>query len=112
MDTTERVFFAASPNGHIHQVNLFRKRMDKFGQRIEISEAVGGGGQGSAEMIAFEDAEKKRLISVGCVRFEAFIHRLPSDNLFAKKGYNQLHGDLLDKLLPRRWYLFCAHINI
>lgn len=71
MDATERVFFAASPSGQIHQVNLFRRRIDNFGQRSEAFEAVGGGGQGSAEMIAFdEEAEKKRLISVGYGLFE------------------------------------------
>lgn len=69
MDATERVFFAASPDGQIHQVNLFRPRKDKVsnhGGGSASMEAVGGGGQGSAEMIALEeDAEKKRLISVG-----------------------------------------------
>lgn len=68
MDATERVFFAASPDGQIHQVNLFRPRKDKVSQRDGAAsmEAVGGGGHGSAEMIALEeDAEKKRLISVG-----------------------------------------------
>jgi pre-rRNA-processing protein IPI3 len=78
MDATERVFFAASPNGQVHQVNLFRRRTDKFGQRNEIPEAVGGGGQGSAEMIALEeDAEKKRLISVGYSFIPKFLHSLP-----------------------------------
>lgn len=65
MEVTERFFFAASSNGQIHQVNLFRRRIDTFGQPSEMYEAVGGGGQGSAEMIGFEDAERKRLISVG-----------------------------------------------
>lgn len=69
MDATERVFFAASPDEQIHQVNLFRPRKDKVsnqGGGPTSMEAVGGGGQGSAEMIALEeDAEKKRLISVG-----------------------------------------------
>lgn len=67
MDPTERVFFAASslPSGGIHQVNLFRPRA---GTSSRAPEAVGGGGHGSAELISLaleEDAEKKRLITVG-----------------------------------------------
>lgn len=63
MDVTERVFFAASTKGQIHQVNLFRKRTDAFTSQVE---AVGGGGPGSAELINLDqDAEKERLISAG-----------------------------------------------
>lgn len=62
-DATERIFFAASADGSIHQVNLFAQREDRF------SVAVGGGG--AADPIRVGDdpgltgSTKKRLISVG-----------------------------------------------
>ncbi|KAJ3475698.1 hypothetical protein NLI96_g11667 [Meripilus lineatus] len=61
-DITERVFFAASDDGSIHQVNLFRQRRDKFGR-----EAVGGAGSADVVRVNEEDeqAAKRRLISVG-----------------------------------------------
>lgn len=66
MDPTERVFFAASPEGQVHQVNLYRPYANKISHHFDSMEAVGGGGHGSAELIALEeDAEKKRLISIG-----------------------------------------------
>lgn len=72
MDLTERVFFAASPQGNIHQVNMFRKRVDQFGRRNGPMEAVGGEGQGTAERIGMEEsAEKERLITVGYVDRQA-----------------------------------------
>lgn len=56
------MFFAASDDGSIHQVNLFRQRRDKFGR-----EAVGGAG--STDVIRIDEenggATKNRLISVG-----------------------------------------------
>ncbi|KAF8317122.1 WD40 repeat-like protein [Clavulina sp. PMI_390] len=66
MDMTERVFFAASRDGDVHQVNLYRRRTEQTSERGPAMEAVGGGGQGSAELIGLEeDAQKKRLLSVG-----------------------------------------------
>ncbi|KDQ18934.1 hypothetical protein BOTBODRAFT_63086 [Botryobasidium botryosum FD-172 SS1] len=67
LDPSERVFFAASKDGSIHQVNLFRRRKDKLGHRLVGGmEAVGGAGAGDAERIEKEEeAEKERLISVG-----------------------------------------------
>ncbi|THH13451.1 hypothetical protein EW146_g6764 [Bondarzewia mesenterica] len=64
-DITERLFFAASADGSIHQVNLFRKRMDKGGGIA--TEAVGGAGVSDIVRIGDEDPReaKKRLISVG-----------------------------------------------
>ncbi|OCH85507.1 WD40 repeat-like protein [Obba rivulosa] len=64
-DPTERLFFAASPDGSIHQVNLFRQREDKFGHAA--MEAVGGAGANDVIRINDEDpqAAKKRLISAG-----------------------------------------------
>ncbi|KAH9924730.1 WD40 repeat-like protein [Fomitopsis serialis] len=64
-DATERLFFAGSADGSIHQVNLFRQRVDKFGRAA--MEAVGGGGVNDTIRINDEDpqAAKKRLISVG-----------------------------------------------
>ncbi|EPS94549.1 hypothetical protein FOMPIDRAFT_148872 [Fomitopsis schrenkii] len=64
-DTTERLFFAGSGDGSVHQVNLFRQRVDKFGHAA--MEAVGGGGVNDTIRINDEDpqAAKKRLISVG-----------------------------------------------
>lgn len=51
----------------MHQVNLFRQRVDKFGHAA--MEAVGGGGVNDTIRINDEDpqAAKKRLISVGYV---------------------------------------------
>ncbi|KAI0641918.1 WD40 repeat-like protein [Trametes meyenii] len=64
-DPTERLFFAASADGSIHQVNLFRQREDKFSQAA--MEAVGGPGVSDVIRINEVDAKgaKKRLISVG-----------------------------------------------
>lgn len=64
-DLSERLFFAASADGSIHQVNLFRQREDKF-SRAAI-EAIGGGGVSDAIRVNDMDttATKKRLISVG-----------------------------------------------
>ena len=65
-DVTERLFFAASSDGSIHQMNLFRERDSKIGG--VITEAVGGAGV--TDVIRVDDdesreARKKRLISVG-----------------------------------------------
>ncbi|KAI0675497.1 WD40 repeat-like protein [Trametes maxima] len=64
-DPTERLFFAASADGSIHQVNLFRQREDKFSRAA--MEAVGGAGV--SDVIRINDVDpkdaKKRLISVG-----------------------------------------------
>ncbi|KAL4245549.1 Pre-rRNA-processing protein IPI3 [Abortiporus biennis] len=63
-DVSERLFFASSNAGTIHQVNLFRERADKFSRALE---AVGGAGSNDIVQIDPEDeqASKKRLISVG-----------------------------------------------
>lgn len=62
-DYTERLFFAASPDGFIHQVNLFKQRDDKLSR---VMEAVGGGGSTDVVRITDEDqqAARKRLIAV------------------------------------------------
>ncbi|KAI0352337.1 WD40 repeat-like protein [Trametes cingulata] len=64
-DPTERLFFAASADGSIHQVNLFRQREDKYSRAA--MEAVGGAGVGEVLRINEIDPRdaKKRLISVG-----------------------------------------------
>ncbi|KAI0046012.1 WD40 repeat-like protein [Auriscalpium vulgare] len=64
-DVTERMFFAASSEGSIHQVNLFKSRIDKTGGRV--IEAVGGAGVSDIIRIGDEDPKeaRKRLISVG-----------------------------------------------
>ena len=66
-DVTERFFFAASSDGSIHQVNLFRTRIDKTGGRV--AEAIGGAGVSDVLSVGNEDpgASKRRLVSVGCV---------------------------------------------
>lgn len=57
------MFFAASVEGSIHQVNLFSQREDRF------ATAIGGGG--AADLIRLGDESgstgptKERLISVG-----------------------------------------------
>ena len=64
-DTAERMFFAASVDGSIHQVNLFSQREDRF------ATALGGGGAANPIRIGEEFGSsgpiKKRLISVGSV---------------------------------------------
>lgn len=69
-DLTERIFLAASADGSIHQMNLFRQR--DFRQRdsdtgAQVPEAIGGAGVGDVIRVGEEDREarKKRLISVG-----------------------------------------------
>ncbi|KAI0057462.1 WD40 repeat-like protein [Artomyces pyxidatus] len=64
-DVTERLFFAASAEGSVYQVNLFRTRVDKSGGRV--AEAVGGAGVTDIIRIGDEDPREatKRLISVG-----------------------------------------------
>ena len=66
-DATERFFFAASGDGSVHQVNLFRTRIDQT--RGRVAEAVGGGEVNDVLSIAEDDpnASKRRLLSVGCV---------------------------------------------
>lgn len=64
-DFTERIFLAASADGSIHQMNLFRQRDSDTG--AQIPEAIGGAGVGDVIRVGEEDreAQKKRLISVG-----------------------------------------------
>ncbi|KAI6122663.1 WD40-repeat-containing domain protein [Pisolithus croceorrhizus] len=62
-DVSERMFFAASPDGSVHQVNLFRERDHKHGGKV--IEAIGG--TGTADLIRVDDTEslaKTRLITV------------------------------------------------
>jgi len=60
-DITERLFFAASADGTIYQMNLFRER-----------EAIGGGGV-SDVIRAGDETRKERSINVGYVG--ALFHR-------------------------------------
>src|SRR5258708_13709733 len=62
MDSTERTFFAASPTGVIHQINLFRKPTDDLVRHKADS-------LGTSERIELDELEKQRLISVGYARF-------------------------------------------
>ena len=65
-DVTERLFFAGSADGDIHQVNLFKRPK---GVQHSVLEAVGGGGSTDVVRITEEDEEreKQRLIFVGYV---------------------------------------------
>jgi len=62
-DAAERMFFAASVDGSIYQVNLFSQREDRF------ATAIGGGGAADPIRIENESGSagpaKKRLILVG-----------------------------------------------
>ena len=62
-DPTERIFFAASIDGSIHQMNLFSQREGRF------AAAVGGGGTADPIRLGdesdFTGPTKKRLFSVG-----------------------------------------------
>ncbi|KAM6497006.1 WD40 repeat-like protein [Amanita muscaria] len=64
-DWTERLFFAASPDGSIHQTNLFRQHEDRSGLRT--LESIGGAGASDVVRIdeTIREAQKKRLISIG-----------------------------------------------
>jgi len=64
-DVTERMFFAGSADGSVHQMNLFRQREDNAGG--QVTEAVGGAGVSDIIRVGDEDLQikKKRLISVG-----------------------------------------------
>ena len=66
-DPTERVFFAGSADGDVHQMNLFKQRQDKLSRALE---AIGGGGSTDVVRLTEEDEEnvKKRLIPVGWVQ--------------------------------------------
>jgi pre-rRNA-processing protein IPI3 len=61
------MFFAASKDGSIHQMNLFRQREDKSGS---IAEAIGGAGVTDIIRVGDEEqtrTQKRRLIAVGFV---------------------------------------------
>ncbi|KAI9459038.1 WD40 repeat-like protein [Russula earlei] len=64
-DATESLFFAASADGSIHQVNLFRTRIDKT--RGPVAEAAGVAGVNDILSVAEDDpnANNRRLVSVG-----------------------------------------------
>jgi len=64
-DAAERLFFAASGDGSIHQVNLYRTRIDKT--HGLMAEAVGGAGVSDILSAAEneQDASNRRLVSVG-----------------------------------------------
>ncbi|KAG6826557.1 hypothetical protein H0H92_015311 [Tricholoma furcatifolium] len=64
-DLTERIFMAASPDGSIHQTNLFRQRDTKKGG--QFTEAIGGAGVTDIIRVGEEgrEATRRRLISVG-----------------------------------------------
>jgi pre-rRNA-processing protein IPI3 len=68
------MFFAASKDGSIHQMNLFRQREEKSGGHV--MEAIGGAGVTDIIRVGDEDqtkAQKQRLISVGSVPFFFFL---------------------------------------
>jgi pre-rRNA-processing protein IPI3 len=59
-DITERLFFAASLDGSIYQVSLFRQRAEKHaGQTIE---AVGGAGVSDLIRVADEDSNSRKCL--------------------------------------------------
>ncbi|KAF8889379.1 WD40 repeat-like protein [Infundibulicybe gibba] len=63
-DVTESMFFAASVDGSIHQMNLFRQRKNDLG--VQTTEAVGG--TGVTDIVRLDDDDhmrRKRLISIG-----------------------------------------------
>ncbi|KAK7445391.1 Pre-rRNA-processing protein ipi3 [Stygiomarasmius scandens] len=64
-DITERFFFAASSDGSIFQMNLFKHREDK--SKVPLTEAIGGRGVNDIIRVDDEspDAHKKRLITAG-----------------------------------------------
>ncbi|KAL4062481.1 WD40-repeat-containing domain protein [Scleroderma citrinum] len=62
-DISERMFFAASPDGSVHQVNLFRERDSKHGGKIIV--AIGGAGTSDIIRVDDENVGKTRLITVG-----------------------------------------------
>ncbi|KAG9047524.1 Pre-rRNA-processing protein ipi3 [Tulasnella sp. UAMH 9824] len=65
-DLTERTLFAASQDGSIHQVNLFRQRKNRMGHNTGSVEAVAGMEEGGAMRIDDEEVPtRKRLISAG-----------------------------------------------
>lgn len=65
-DTAERIFFAASGDGSIHQVNLFTQLEGR------LTVAIGGSGAvdsvGIGDVPSFDGPIRKRLISVGWVQ--------------------------------------------
>lgn len=85
-DPSERTLFAASAEGSIHQVNLYRQRKDYAGYPSGVVEAVGGLGEGDAIRVPSSEGAKastsKRLIAVGYVpllllRLRALTAHLP-----------------------------------
>lgn len=66
LDLAERTFFAASQDGSIHQVNLFRQKKNRMGHNTGSLEAVGGMDEGGAMRIDDGDVPtRKKLISAG-----------------------------------------------
>jgi pre-rRNA-processing protein IPI3 len=85
-DAAERLFFAASGDGSIHQVNLYRTRIDKTHGRL--AEAVGGAGVSDTSVTENErDTSNRRLVTVGCVKTLHFV--------IARQHYNPTLSNLL-----------------
>jgi hypothetical protein len=79
VDPSERFFFAASQDGLIYQVNLFRKRTGAANMRG--LDAIGGGGMTDVIHLVDDEIANQRLISVGyvyCVFIMYFPFRRPN----------------------------------
>ncbi|KAG8987017.1 Pre-rRNA-processing protein ipi3 [Tulasnella sp. JGI-2019a] len=67
LDPAERMLFAASSDGFIHQVNLLTERKDHMGRNTSVMEAVSG--LSPSDVTRMDDNEQgsnlKRLITVG-----------------------------------------------
>ncbi|KIJ62015.1 hypothetical protein HYDPIDRAFT_183001 [Hydnomerulius pinastri MD-312] len=95
-DITERLFFASSPDGSIHQTNLFRERPSKTQGQGPIIEATGGAGLsdiiriGTHDPTDPDDTARKRLIEVG-VPVTAMSLSLTTSLLVVGTSTGQIH---------------------
>ena len=83
-DVTERVFFAGSADGDIHQVNLFKQLK---GMQRGVLEAVGGAGSTDAIRITEEDEEAMNAMEARTYGLGIRAHDLPQSEGATYNGY-------------------------
>jgi pre-rRNA-processing protein IPI3 len=113
-DAAERLFFAASGDGSIHQINLYRTRIDKTHGRV--AEAIGGAGVSDALSGAENerDSSNRRLVTVGCVnpslRYRTATHNPTLSDLLFREPITALCLSLTGAMLLAGTALGNVHV--